>query len=106
MDIYTAQPRDTERGRRQDQPVGHDNERIGLPGEKVGAARLVLQAQRLRNGDTVGYSGSFNGAGGDLATSALRAIGLRQNANDAVAGVQQGLERRDREIRGAGKGDA
>ena len=106
MDIDHPEPRDREDLRLEDVTVGHDDADVGL-GVLECAMEYVthraiglddIQCCRERNGLHRGWDERGPGA-------TLRAIGLGDDEDDLEPRVEEGLERGDRELRGAEEGD-
>ena len=106
VDVQTAQTRNIEHRLRQDQPVGHHHHDVGLEVAQDLTIGLVLEVERLMDGDIVLERQLLDGARGQLATTPGGAIRLGVDTDDLVATAQQGGQTLGGEIGGAGKGDA
>ena len=96
MDVDAAEPGPLEHGRRQDEPVGADDEDVGPGGGELGLRFRRPQRWGLEDGNAGSHRPLLDGGAGQLHPPALGPVGGGGHRKDAVVGVEQGLERRHR----------
>ena len=87
-------------------PEGHHDEQVGLPGAQRLEEFRVLELDRLEHGDAVRHGVLLDGALVDLEAAAGGLVGDGHHADDLVAGLDEGVERLDREFGRAHINDA
>jgi len=105
VNVQTSKPRKGQRGAREDQTVGHNDERVGLPGRQVSSPGLVLERLRLGYREAVGERRFFDGTCRDLPASTFWSIRLREHPDNGMGGADQRQEGRNGEIRCSSKCD-
>ena len=107
MDVNTTQPWHLQHRLRQDLSVGHDNDEIGLRGPQGLDGGRFANFWRLLDGkpETLGHN--FHRWWRLLEIAAFRAVGLRDDGDDLVAGhSRHGLKARAGQFRGPHECDA
>ena len=105
MNVDAPQGRQSEEFAWQDQAIGHDDQNLRLPGEKLGARGGAAESLRLRQRQLRGKRCALHRARGEFLAAPPGSVRLRQDPDDAVLSEQR-REGWQREFGRAGKGDA
>ena len=106
MDVDATETGQAQSRRWQDQAVGDDYQHIGVPGLEVRAIFLACKATGLGHGKPQGLRRTLHRARRGVPTSTLRAVRLREYACEHVWRLRERVQGRQRELGGAGEGDA
>ncbi len=114
VDIQAAAGRQVQHPLRQDQPIGRDHHDIRRDGQQlvarlggfVGVAPVQAQAARLRDRNAGGQRRLLDQAGRELEPAPGRAVGLRQDQRNRMAGRQDGFQRKAGKIGRTSKNNA
>ena len=106
MKVQTAEARRGQDRRRQQQPVGGGNGGTEVQRGEIPLECGIAEARRRRNRNAARLGEGVHRGRPELVAAAGRAGRLRIGAHDFMAGVQQGFEGRQGEIRRAQKGEA
>ena len=114
VNVQAAVTRQREQPRRQDQPVGGDDDHLGRGGteQRLGGAGVVgelaveAQAARLRDRDPVRERERLHRRGQQLHAAPGGPVGLGQDERDLEPGRVQARQGDAREIGSAGKGES